>query len=74
MKQGVDSLRDLRCKLRIIGIPISGPLYIYGDKISVVYNTSRPESVLRKKHAVHKSVAMGASPWLDAFPTKMLQS
>ena len=49
----------------MLGIPISGPSYIYIDNISVIYNSSRPESVLRKKsnsvcyHAVHESVAMG---------------
>ena len=50
-----------------MGIPISGPSYIYGDNMSVIHNTSRPELVLRKKsnsvcyHAVHESVAMGES-------------
>ena len=51
----------------MMGIPISGPSYIYGDNMSVIHNSSRPESVLRKKsnsvcyHAVHESVAMGES-------------
>ena len=51
----------------MMGIPISGPLYIYGDNVSVVHNTYRPESALTKKsnsvchHAVHESVAMGES-------------
>ena len=50
-----------------MGIPISGPSYISGDNMSCVHNSSRPESVLRKKsnsihyHAVHESVAMGES-------------
>ena len=64
MKQGIDALQGLRYKLRMIGISISGPSYIYGDNMSVVHYTSRPESVLRKKsnslsyHAVHESVIM----------------
>ena len=67
MKQGFDALQGLRYKLRMMDIPISGPSCIYGDNISVVHNTSRPESVLRKKsnsvchHAVHESVEMGES-------------
>ena len=67
MKQGIYALRGLRYKLRIIGIPTTGFSYIYGDKISVGHNTSRPESVLRKEsnsvcdHAVSESVAMGQS-------------
>ena len=51
----------------MMGIPILGPSYIYRDNISVVYDTFRPESVLRKKsnsfcyHTVHESSAMGES-------------
>ena len=51
----------------MMGILISGPSYIYGDNMSVISNTSRPESVLRKKsisvyyHAVCGSAAMGES-------------
>ena len=67
MKQGIDALRGLRYKLRMMGIPISGPSYIYGDNMSVVHYTFRLESVLRKKsnsvcyHTVHESVAMSES-------------
>ena len=48
----------------MMGIPISSPSYIYGDNMSVIYNTSKPELVSRKKsnsvcyHAVCESVAM----------------
>ena len=49
MKQGIDVLQGLRYKLRMMDIPISGPPYLYKDNVSVVHNTSRPESVLRKK-------------------------
>ena len=67
MKAGIETLRGLRYKLRMMGIGISGPSYIYGDNMSVIYNTQRPESTLRKKsnaicyHAVRESVAMGES-------------
>ena len=33
----------------MMDIPISGPSYIYGDNVLVVPNSSRPESVLRKR-------------------------
>ena len=49
MKQGIDALQGMRYKLRMMGILISSPLYIDGDNTSVVHNTSRPESILRKK-------------------------
>ena len=42
IKQGIDALRGLRHKLTMMGIPISGSSYIYGDNMSVVNNTSRP--------------------------------
>ena len=51
----------------MMGISTSGPSYIYGDNMSVIHNSSRPESFLRKKsnsvcyHAVHESVAMNES-------------
>ena len=30
-------------------IPVEGPVYIYGDNQSVLANTSRPDSTLKKK-------------------------
>jgi hypothetical protein len=44
---------------------LSGPTFVYGDNMSLVHNTQRPESVLKKKsnsicyHAVRESAAMG---------------
>ena len=45
MNQGIDALRVLRYKLRMMSIPISGPSCIYEDNMSVVHNASTPESV-----------------------------
>ena len=65
MKQGMECLRGLRYKLRMMGVAISGPSYIYGDNMSVIHNTQRPESILKKKsnaicyHAIREAVAMG---------------
>ena len=65
MKQGMEALRGLRYKLRRMGIGISGPSHIYGDNMSVIHNTQRPESLLRKKsnsicyHAVREAVSHG---------------
>ena len=49
MKQGVEALRGIRFKLRMMGVNIDGPTYVYGDNMSVIHNTSKPESVLKKK-------------------------
>jgi hypothetical protein len=67
MKHGIETLRGLRYKVRMMGIPLTGPSYIYGDNKSQVTNSSRPESTLKKKcnsicyHAIRESVAMGES-------------
>jgi hypothetical protein len=67
MKNGIETFFSLRYKLRMIGVNLSGPTYVYGDNMSVVHNTQRPESVLKKKsnvicyHAVRKSATMGES-------------
>ncbi len=65
MKIGMESLRGLGYKLRMMGIGVTGPLYIYCNNMSVIHNTQRLESMLKKKsnsicyHAVCESVAMG---------------
>ena len=50
MKQLCEYLRGLRYKLRMMGIPVLGPIYIQGDNQSVLANTLIPESVLKKKN------------------------
>ena len=65
MKIGMEALRGLPYKLRMMGAPLSGPSYIYGDNMSVIYNTQKPDSTLKKKsnsicyHAIREAVAMG---------------
>jgi hypothetical protein len=49
MKHGIEMLRRLRYKIRMMGIPLSGPTYIYGNNKSQVTNSSRSESTLTKK-------------------------
>ena len=49
IKNGVETLCGIWYKLKMMGVPIEGPRYIYGDNMSVIYNISRPESVLSKR-------------------------
>ena len=49
MKNGVEALRGIRYKLRMMSVALTGPNYVYGNNMSVIYNTSQPESTLRKK-------------------------
>ena len=41
MKTGIEILRGLMYKLRMVGIPLSGPLLICGDNMSVIHNTQK---------------------------------
>ena len=65
MNTGLERIRGIRYKLRMMGIEIAGPSYFFGDNMSVIHNTSKPESVLKRKsnsicyHAIRESVAMG---------------
>jgi hypothetical protein len=64
MKTVAEVNKGLRYKLRMMGVPIDGPSYVYGDNMSVLHNTSNPESTLKKKsnsiayHLVRESIAM----------------
>ena len=67
MKHGTKKLRGLRYKCRMMGIPLSGPSYVYGNNKSAITNSTRHELTLKKKsnsicyHAIQESVAMGES-------------
>jgi len=71
MKQCTEYIRGLRYKLRMMGIPCSGPAYIYGDNKSVLVNSSMPDSVLKKKsnsiayNFVREGVAM--KEWILSY-------
>ena len=47
--------------------PISGPSYIYGENMSVIYNTQCPDSTMSEKsnsifhRSIRESIAMGES-------------
>ena len=75
LRHGIENLHGNRYKLRMMGIPINGPSYVYGDNMSVVTNVSRPESTLKKKsnsicyHSVREAVAMGEA-LVAHIPTK----
>ena len=49
--QGMSNLKGLRYKLRMMGLSVENPCFIYGDNQSVLWNTSVPESTLKKKTA-----------------------
>ena len=71
MKLCCEYLRGLRYKLRMMGIPVIGPVFMYGDNQSVLNNTTIPESQLKKKsqsiayHFIREGVAR--EEWRTAY-------
>lgn len=53
MKHCCEYLKGLRYKVRMMGIPLEHCCFVYGDNKSVLYNTTLPDSTLKKKsHSV----------------------
>ena len=50
MRIATDLIVSLRYKLRMFGVPLTGPANVMCDNQGVVNNTASPESVLGKKH------------------------
>jgi len=63
MKAYCEYVRGLRYKLRMMGIPVDLPTFIFGDNRSVLVNSSKPHLSLKKKsssiafHFVREGVA-----------------
>ena len=64
MRTHLEMAQGLRYKLIMMGVRIESPIYIYGDNMSVIHNTSKPESTLKKKansvcyhHYIREAVA-----------------
>ena len=63
MKLCCEHIRGLRYKLRMMGIAVDKPSFVFGDNQSVLSNTSLPHSKLKKKsssiayHFVREGVA-----------------
>jgi len=49
MKTGMELIEGLRYKLRMMGVPIDGPCHVKAYDLSVVRNSSQPQSTLKKK-------------------------
>jgi hypothetical protein len=50
MKHCCKYLCGLRYKIRMMGIPLEHCCFIYGDNKSVLFNTTIPDSTLKRKH------------------------
>ena len=65
LKTGLEAVRGIWYKLRMMGVPLDSPTYVYVDNMSVVHDTQCPESTLNKKsnsicyHFARKCAATG---------------
>merc|ERR1712194_846017 len=50
LRIAIEMVEGLRYKLRMMGVPIEGATSVFCDNESVVKNTTRPESPIKKKH------------------------
>ena len=50
MKTIMKALHGIRHKTRIMGVSLTGTSYIYGDNMSVIHNTKRTVSTLKKEN------------------------
>ncbi len=49
-KTGVKTLCGIHYKLHMMSIPIDGATHIYGDSMSVINDTSKSKSIIKKKN------------------------
>ena len=79
MKIFMETLQGIRYNLRIMGVPISSPSYIYGDNMLIIHNTQRPDSTLKKNsnsifyQNLLGSVSMGESLTVNVGTNKKLR-
>jgi hypothetical protein len=64
-RQAVEQIMDLRYTLRMLGVPLDGPAWLFGDNRSVVTSSTLPHSTLNKRwnalsyHRVREAIAAG---------------
>ena len=71
MRQSAKYGQGLRYKLRMMGIKVDEPVFIFGDNKSVLYNTTSPGLTLKRKsiaiayHSFQEGVAR--DKWWTAY-------
>ena len=68
MKIVMENLRSIRYELRMMGVNIYGPSYIYGYNMSVIHNTHRPEYTLKNKNTyIFNRAVCDSVPMVDSL-------
>jgi hypothetical protein len=58
-RQAAEQIMDIRYTLRMMGIPIDGPSWMFGDNQSVITSSNITESTLNKRHNAYQSMLLG---------------
>jgi hypothetical protein len=64
-RQAIEQIMDLRYTLKMLGVPLDGPSWLFGDNKSVVTSSTLPHSTLSKRwnalsyHRCREAVASG---------------
>ena len=48
IKHGINGIRDIRYRLRMMGMPISCPTHVYDNNTSVFHHIPRPKTTLKQ--------------------------
>ena len=65
MRIATEQIVELRFMLRMLGVPVEGPSWIFGDNKSAIISSTIPSSTLKKRwnalsyHRVREAVAAG---------------
>ena len=65
MRIATEQIMELRYMLRMLGVPVSGPSWLFGDNMSAIMSSTIPSSTLKKRwnalsyHRVREAVAAG---------------
>ena len=47
---GTEKIIEMRYMLRMLGVPLDGPSYMFGDNLAVINSSSIPDDTLKKRH------------------------
>ncbi|GFH55790.1 gag-pol polyprotein [Chaetoceros tenuissimus] len=65
LRTAVDQIHDLRYSARALGVPIIGPIYLFGDNLSTIISSTKSDGKIAKRwnilsfHRVREAVAHG---------------
>ena len=69
MKHGMEKLRGLRYKIRMMGTLLTGSSYIHGDNMSVITKNQRLKSTLKKEWLLHLNMQWeNPQQWGNPWP------